>query len=110
MSFQLAIHVRIDAGRVADGAASRSPKQAFATAANACVNTPGRAGNRRFIPRSRICSASWQLGPSCGHVLERRLDDLPRAACEAAVLALSPFVAAKDAIDLVDSTNVQSEP
>jgi hypothetical protein len=43
-----------------------------------------------------------------GHVLERRLRDLPAAVPDATVVALSPFLGAEAAMELASSTNVQA--
>lgn len=43
-----------------------------------------------------------------GHVLERRLGELPAAAPDATVVALSPFIGADDATALASSTKVQA--
>lgn len=43
-----------------------------------------------------------------GHVLERRLEQLPAAAPAATIIALSPFIGADEAIALVSSASVQA--
>jgi hypothetical protein len=43
-----------------------------------------------------------------GHVLERRLGELPDAVPDATVVALSPFIGAAEAIDLAAGRNVQA--
>jgi hypothetical protein len=43
-----------------------------------------------------------------GHVLERRIDELPDAVPDATIVALSPFLGAAAAIELANSTGVQA--